>query len=75
MPISLMTDIPNQLVIRRIENIMQGNRHFDNTQACSEVSAIDRYNINDEISQFLTYLPDFVPGEFAKLFGRVDGIK
>ena len=39
--IRLMADIPDQLVLRRIEHIMQGNRQFDDAKARPQVAAGD----------------------------------
>ena len=39
MRISLMTHIPNQPIMGRIEDVMQNGRQFDNTQASTKVAA------------------------------------
>ena len=39
MRVGLMTDVPHERVIGRIENIVQGQGEFDNAQAGAEVPA------------------------------------
>ena len=56
MPIRLMTDVPNQLVVRRIHHIMQCNGQFNNAQTCSEVAAIHTYGIYYKTAQFVANL-------------------
>ena len=51
--ICLMPDIPDHLVERRIENIMDGNGKFDCAKACTKVAGILRKNIDDERTDLL----------------------
>ena len=51
--ISLMTDVPDQLVIGRVENVVQGHRQFDDAEACAEVTAGDGDCIDRFSAQFI----------------------
>jgi hypothetical protein len=41
MTISLMTNVPNQLIVRSIEYIVKGNRQFNDAQAGSKMASMD----------------------------------
>ena len=44
--VSLMPDIPNQAVVRRIEYVVQRDSEFDGAQSRSQVPTSARYDIN-----------------------------
>src|ERR1019366_1253775 len=56
MPVCLVAYVPNKLVIRRIEYIMQGNSKFHNAEAGAKVAAMYAHAVNDKLSQFITNL-------------------
>ncbi len=56
MAIRLMANVPDQLIIRCVENVMQGYRQFDNAQAGPEMPPINRYVIDNELPKFGTDL-------------------
>jgi hypothetical protein len=62
MPVSLVPNIPNQLIERRIKNIMQSHGKLHHAKAGTEMSAIDRYYINNKLPEFLAKLRQ--PGRF-----------
>src|SRR5277367_51168 len=37
--IALMTDVPDQTIVRRLEKIVQRDREFDHAEPCAEVTA------------------------------------
>ena len=41
-PVSLMSDVPNDPVVGRIEDIMQGDGQFDSTEAGSQMAGVFR---------------------------------
>src|ERR1700746_2979966 len=55
-PVRLVAHIPNQLIIRCIENIMQCNCQLNNTQAGTKVAAFLGNNIDDELTEFFADL-------------------
>jgi hypothetical protein len=54
MPIGLVTYIPHQLVIRRVENVMESYRQFDYPQAGRKMAAMNTDSINDVLTEFVT---------------------
>ena len=48
--VCLVPDIPYNLVVRCIENIMKGNSQFNHSQAGSKMARIVTDGINDKIA-------------------------
>ena len=59
--IRLMADIPHQAVVRRVEDIMQGDREFDRAEPGGEVAA----HLADGVDEVLTQLR----GDLSQLAG------
>ena len=57
-----MADIPDELVIRRVENGVDGDGQFNNAQACAQMPARD----GDSVDHFRT---DFI-GQLLELVAR-----
>ena len=57
--IGLVTDVPDEPITRRIEDIMQRHRQLDNTKTCAEVTAGDRDSVDR--------LPPQLVGKLAEL--------
>ncbi len=51
--IGLVANVPNQPVVRRIENIMKGNRKLDNAKPRAEMAARHRDRIDRLGAQFV----------------------
>ena len=51
--IGLMPDVPDQLVIGGIEDVMQGDRQFDDAKARAEMSAGHRHRTDGLGAQFV----------------------
>jgi len=51
--ICLMTHIPDDLIFRRIEHIMERNGQFNNAQAGRKVSSGIGYSFNDFLTDFI----------------------
>ena len=56
MGITLVTDVPNQAVIRGIENMMQGDRKLDNAQRSAKVPARDGDHAHGLAAHFIGQL-------------------
>jgi len=52
--VSLVADVPNQLVFRCIERVVQCHRQFYYAQASSEVPSLFRNDVDNEVAQFIT---------------------
>ncbi len=70
--VGLMAYIPHQLVVGRIENVVQGHGELHYPQAGSKMAAIDRYIVDDELPKFVTDLREQGTVQLAQIVGRVD---
>ena len=70
-PVCLVADIPNQDIVRRIEDIMQCNGQFDHAEARAQMPFFRRHHIDDKSAQFLRHLRKLVlrkPAQAARFF-------
>jgi hypothetical protein len=58
-----VTNVPDQLIIRGIVNIVQGGGKLNNSQAGAKVAAMYTHHINDILPQLVTELVQFFPGQ------------
>ncbi len=54
MSVGLVSHIPDNLVIRCIEDMMQGNGQFNHPQAGTEMTGVRRDNFNNILTQLRT---------------------
>ena len=52
-----MADVPDQFVIRGVEDVMQCDRQFDHPETCSQVAAGDGNRVDRLGPQFIGNLP------------------
>jgi len=57
--IGLVTHVPNQPVVRRIEDVVQGYREFDCAQSRGKVAATGAHAVNEKLPQLLGQLRKF----------------
>src|SRR5262249_7252240 len=69
MPISLMTHIPYDLIIRSIENMMKRYGKFNNPKAGSKMAPMQTYNINDILPQFIGKLLQLIHCQLFQISG------
>ncbi len=55
MRVGLVSHVPDQAVVRRLEDIVKGNRQLDGTQPGCEVTATGRDRLNEEFPQLAGY--------------------
>ena len=72
MAISLMPDIPDQLVIWGIINIVQCDREFHHPKAGGEMTTMDTHHIYDELAEFIADLVQLLLTHVTKVFGELD---
>jgi hypothetical protein len=53
MCVCLVPDIPNQAIVRGIENVMHRDRQFDGTKTCSGMPAYARTGFKDKLANFV----------------------
>ena len=75
MRIGLVADIPNQPVVRRIENIMQGNRELDHAESRPEMAARHRDRVDRLATQFVGHLGEIAFIQAPQIGGRGDRVE
>ena len=73
--IGLVADVPDQPVFRGVEDVVQGNRQLDDTQARAQMTAGDRHRINRLGAQFVGNLPQLAFAQLAQVSGYFDPVK
>ena len=65
MAVSLVSDIPHDLVLRGVEDVVQGHGQFHDAKAGAEVASFFRHHIDDELAQLVADLLQFLGLEFG----------
>ena len=73
--IALMADVPDQAVGRRVEDIVQRHRQFDDAEAGAEMPAGLGDRIDKVRAQLIRDLPQPVRLELTQIFRRADLIE
>ena len=73
--IGLMADIPDQPVLRGIEDIVDRGGQLDDAETRAEVAAGHRHGVDGLLPQFIGDLPDLLDLQLAKIGGRADRIE
>jgi hypothetical protein len=69
MAISLMTDVPNQLIIRRVKDIVKGYRQLDYPQAGRKMPTVNADDIDDILAEFIANLVQLLPAQQLEIIG------
>ena len=70
--IRLVADIPDQPVVRRVEDVMQRHGQLDDAEAGAEMSAGDRHRIDQLGTQLVGELPQIFLAQLAQIGGNID---
>jgi hypothetical protein len=73
MSVSLMANVPYQLVIWGIIYVVKGNGQFHHSKAGSKMTTMYTHHIDDVLPQFFTNLVQSGPVDFSKVLGNLDG--
>ena len=73
--ISLMSNVPNQNIVRCVEHVMQSGRQFDNAKPRAQMPTGNRNRIDGFSAQFIRDLLQLGGFQFTQIFGNVDGIQ
>ena len=68
--IGLVADVPDEPVVRRVENAVQRDGQFDDAEARAEMPSGDRNDVNGLLAELGRHLLQRVPRERAQL-GRI----
>jgi hypothetical protein len=72
MGVCLVANIPYNFVVWGIKNIMKGNGEVNHSQTGSQMTCIDRHDIDNEFPQLFAQKKQFIFMELFKIGGRVD---
>ncbi len=73
--IGLVTDVPDQAVVRRVEHVVQGNGELDHPQAGAEMAAGDRDRVDGLLAQLVRQLAQLPALEPAQISRRLDQVE
>ena len=73
--IGLVADVPDQLVARRVEDVVQRHRQLDHAEPGAEMAAGDRNCRNRLLAQLVGELPEVGFGQLAQILRRPDAIE
>src|SRR5688500_2925812 len=67
MPVGLVANIPYQLIVRSVINIMERSGQFYNAEAGAKMAPMHTYYINDVLPQLVAELVELFTGQFFKV--------
>jgi len=73
--IGLMADVPDQLVARGVENIVQRHRQFNDTEVGAEMAARHGNDVDHFLAQFVGDGFEFAAGQFSQVGGDIHFIQ
>ena len=75
MGVALVSDIPDQSVVWRVKDGMQGDSQFDGAEIGRQVPAGLRNGVDQEFAQFAGQLRQLLAVQAAQISRAVDGVK
>ncbi len=73
--VGLVADVPDNLVLGGVEDVVQGHRQFDHAQAGAEVTALFADHIHDELTQLVADLGKVLHPKFAAQVGGLGDLR
>src|SRR5262245_35374352 len=73
--VGLVTNVPNQLVIGCVKNVVKGDRKFDHAETRAEMTAGDSDSVDRFRAQFIGNLLKVPRIDTAKISGALDGVE
>src|SRR5262249_27768953 len=73
--IGLMPHVPDQAVLRGVEDVVERNRELDNSKAGAEMPARDGDGVDRLLAQLVGELATLTGMEPSRLGGRLDEVK
>ena len=73
--IGLMAHVPDQLVVRRIEHVMQRGGQLDDAETRSQMAGIQRELLDDEPTQLVAVADQFLLRKFPQIGRRIDPVE
>ena len=73
--VSLVSDVPDNPVVRGVENIVQGNGQFNRSETGTQVSGIFRKYIYNVLTQLCTYLAQFFGRQLTQILRIINDVQ
>ena len=73
--VGLVADVPNDLVFRGVEDVMQRHSQLDHAQAGAKVPTFLGHHVDDELAQFVRDLLQFLWLEFGAQVRRKSDLR
>jgi hypothetical protein len=73
--IGLVPDVPDNLIVRRVEQVMQGNGQFRGTQIRGEMAAISGDDLDEALPNLGRDLRELIAGKFFEICGSIYVVK
>ena len=73
--VSLVADVPDQLVMGSIEDVMKGDGKFDDPEGGAKMTSVHGNHVDDIIPQFSGHLIQVLLRELAQILGESDGFQ
>src|SRR5262249_16847100 len=73
--IGLVADVPDQLVVRRIEHVVESDGKLDHAETCAKMTSRHGDRIDGLLAQFRRKLLQLMAFERAQVLGRLDAVK
>ena len=73
--IGLVADVPDQAVVRRVEDVVQRDRQLDDAEAGAEMPAGARDRVDEIGAQLVGDLPELALLQRAEVGGRIDRVE
>ena len=73
--VCLVSDVPDQAVIRRIEEIVERNRKLDNAKTRPQMAARHRNRVDQLRPQLIGDLAKLIGVQFTKVFRAFNGVE
>ena len=70
-----MAHVPDQLVVRRIEYVMQRGGQLDDAETRSQMAGIQRELLDDESTQLVAVADQFLLRKFPQIGRRIDPVE
>jgi hypothetical protein len=70
--VSLVADVPDEPVVRRVEHVMQGHRQLDGAQTRRKVPAHLAHGLHEELAQLVGNGAQLGDLQASQVHGRVD---
>ncbi len=74
-PVGLVSHVPNELVVGRVEDVVQCHGELHHAKAGAEVAALHAHHVDDEVAELLAHLIELRFGDRAQVRGNDDAIE